>query len=458
MTDRRLLRAGMLTAAMLLALFGCRREPAEQAPTVQPSSSSLSVSSSPPSPPETKTVQGVVHWEEDGSFTISNEAAKEVRLSLSGFPGDQDMIQEGAVIEAEYLEENEEPYSVCSLTLIAKPPLWAEYQVRAKEILSTMSIEEKAGQLFFIRCPDQGVAEIIEAYHPGGILMFARDFEGLTFDETAEKIAAFQEASQIPLLIGADEEGGRVTRISFNPLLRSARFPSPQQLYSSGGMSAIAEDAEEKSRLLLSLGVNVNLAPVCDVSTSPLDFIYDRTLGQDAAQTANYADIVVRTMNREGIGCVLKHFPGYGNNLDTHTGIAYDYRPIETFESSDFLPFQAGIEAGAGGVLVSHNIVFEMDPDRPASLSPEVHRILREELGFEGVIMTDDLSMGAIAQYTDSAAVQAIQAGNDLLISTDYVRQIPEVLKALEEGKLTEGQIESAAQRVLCWKLSLGLA
>lgn len=454
----RVLRAGVLTAAMLLTLFGCRREPAEQVPPIQPSSSGLSVSSLPSPPPETKTVQGVVHWEEDGSFTLSGETTGETRLSLSGFQGNRDVVQEGAVIEAEYLEGNEEPYSVCSLTLIAEPPLWTEYQVRAKEILSTMSIQEKTGQLFFIRCPAEDTAEVIKAYHPGGILMFARDFEGLTFEETVEKITAFQEASQIPLLIGADEEGGTVTRISSNPLLRSARFPSPQQLYSSGGMSAIAEDAEEKSRLLLSLGVNVNLSPVCDVSTSPLDFIYNRTLGQDAAQTANYADIVVRVMDREGIGCVLKHFPGYGNNLDTHTGIANDYRPIETFEHSDFLPFQAGIEAGAGGVLVSHNIVFEMDPDRPASLSPEVHRILREELAFEGVILTDDLSMGAISQYTDSAAVQAIESGNDLLISTDYTRQIPEVLKALEEGKLTEGQIESAAQRVLCWKLSLGLA
>ena len=325
-------------------------------------------------------------------------------------------------------------------------------------LLASMTPEEKVGQLFFPACPEAGAPELAAKYHLGGYLLFKANLKDRTPLQVQEEIAALQEAAAIPLLIGADEEGGRVTRISFNPLLRSARFPSPQQLYSSGGMSAIAEDAEEKSRLLLSLGVNVNLAPVCDVSTSPLDFIYDRTLGQDAAQTANYADIVVRTMNREGIGCVLKHFPGYGNNLDTHTGIAYDYRPIETFESSDFLPFQAGIEAGAGGVLVSHNIVFEMDPDRPASLSPEVHRILREELGFEGVIMTDDLSMGAIAQYTDSAAVQAIQAGNDLLISTDYVRQIPEVLKALEEGKLTEGQIESASQRVLCWKLSLGLA
>ena len=454
---RRLLRAGALTAAALLALAGCRRELPESAASPPPSSGvSLSSSAPPPPPPETETIQGVVHWEEDGSFTLTDEAAGEVRLSLSGFQGDVEMVREGATIEAEYLE-GDEPCSVCGLTLIAEAPLWAEYRERAEEILASMSLEEKAGQLFFIRCPDQGAAEVIEAYHPGGILMFARDFEGLTAGETVEKIAALQEASEIPLLIGADEEGGSVARVSANPLLRESRFLSPQQLYSSGGMSAIAEDAEEKSRLLLSLGVNVNLAPVCDVSTSPLDFIYDRTLGRDAAQTANYVDVVVRTMNREGIGSVLKHFPGYGNNLDTHTGIAYDYRPIETFESADFLPFRAGIEAGAGGVLVSHNIVFEMDPEGPASLSAEVHRILREELEFEGVILTDDLSMGAIAQYTENAAVQAIEAGNDLLISTDYARQIPEVLKALEEGTLTEGQIEDAAQRVLCWKLSLGL-
>ena len=117
-------------------------------------------------------------------------------------------------------------------------------------------------------------------------------------------------------------------------------------------------------------------------------------------------------MQDEGITCVLKHFPGYGGNADTHTGIAYDSRPLEAFQQSDFLPFQAGIQAGADLVLVSHNIVACMDSQLPASLSPEVHRILREDLGFSGVVITDDLVMDGIRDFagTEQAAVLAVQA------------------------------------------------
>src|SRR5699024_4347972 len=124
------------------------------------------------------------------------------------------------------------------------------------------------------------------------------------------------------------------------------------------------------ARLLTSLGLNLNLAPVADVSTDPSDFIYDRTIGRDAQTTAEYIRASVETYLENGLACTLKHFPGYGNNGDTHTGLVYDNRPMETFETSDFLPFKAGIEAGAQCVLVSHNVVTCMDPDVPASLSP----------------------------------------------------------------------------------------
>ena len=165
-------------------------------------------------------------------------------------------------------------------------------------------------------------------------------------------------------------------------------------------------------------GININFAPVCDVSQDPADFIYDRTLGRDAQETSQYVAAVVETMAEEGMGSVLKHFPGYGNNVDTHTGIAVDQRPLETFEASDFLPFQAGTEAGGGktAVLVSHNIMAAVDDTLPASLSPAVHDLLREQLGFDGVVMTDDLAMEAVAAYSadGAVAVMALEAGNDL--------------------------------------------
>ena len=216
-------------------------------------------------------------------------------------------------------------------------------------------------------------------------------------------------------------------------------------------MKALAQDALDKSQSLLDLGINVNFAPVCDVSTNPGDFIYDRTLGQDAETTADYITRTVLTMGDAGEMAVLKHFPGYGNNADTHTGIAVDDRPMETFENSDLLPFKAGIEADAPFVLVSHNIVNCMDPDLPASLSPAVHKVLRETCGFEGIAITDDLAMDAVQAYArdGAVAVMAIQAGNDMVITTDYRTQIPAVIEAVKNGTLEESVIDSACFRVL---------
>ena len=224
-------------------------------------------------------------------------------------------------------------------------------------------------------------------------------------------------------------------------------------------MDLILQDARQKSMTLLDLGVNVNFAPVADVSTDPADFIYARSFGQDAQATAGYVAQVVGVMEEEHIGSVLKHFPGYGNNVDTHTGIALDQRPYETFQTADFLPFQAGIQAGADAVLVSHNIAASMDESLPASLSPTVHQILREELGFDGVVLTDDLAMDAVMEYAQngSAAVLAIQAGNDMVVTTDFQTQIPQVIHAVQSGVIAESQIDQAVTRVLNWKYELGL-
>ena len=149
----------------------------------------------------------------------------------------------------------------------------------------------------------------------------------------------------------------------------------------------------------------------------------------------------------------------YGNNLDTHTGIAIDERPIESFRESDFLPFRAGIDAGAQSVLVSHNIVTCMDAELPASLSPAVHQVLRDELGFDGVVMTDDLIMEAITDYTGGAdaAVLAVQAGNDMLVSSDFVTQYNAVLAAVQDGTISADRIRESAIRVIQWKIDLGL-
>ena len=328
-----------------------------------------------------------------------------------------------------------------------------------RNILNSMSMEEKVGQMFFVRCPTGMAANYVSQYHLGGYILFGRDFQDKTAQEVMGTIASYQAAADVPLLIGVDEEGGTVVRVSSNPNLFPYKCLSPQALYKDGGMEAIEEDAVTKNTTLLGYGINVNFAPVADVSTDPDDFMYDRAFGQDAQATAEYVKTVVTAMNRVGIGSVLKHFPGYGNNVDTHTGIAVDERPEETFLTSDFLPFDAGIIAGAGAVLVSHNIVNCMDDTLPASLSPEVHRVLREGLGFGGVILTDDLAMDAVDAYAEdgSVAVLAVQAGNDMVVTTDFTEQIPLVITAVENGEIDEAVIDAAVIRILSWKYDLGL-
>ena len=326
---------------------------------------------------------------------------------------------------------------------------------RLQTLLDSMTLEEKVGQLFFVRCPTENTVEDISTYHLGGYLLFSRDFKDgdnwLTKEQFLEKIQSYQDVAEIPLFIGSDEEGGTVTRASRNPNLFSETFKSPQKLNYIGGIEEILRDTDTRNRELRALGINVNFAPVCDVSTDPKDFIYDRTLGQDANMTADYVRLVVPAMTEGGTLPVLKHFPGYGNNVDTHTGIAVDQRPMETFENSDLLPFQAGIDAGAPFVLVSHNIVTCMDADLPASLSPAVHKVLREACGFEGIAITDDLAMDAVQAYAKNGAVavMALQAGNDMIITTDYRTQIPAVIAAVQDGTLDESVIDNACLRVL---------
>lgn len=326
------------------------------------------------------------------------------------------------------------------------------------KLLDGMTVEEKVGQMFLVRCPEDALI-VVSEYKVGGFVLFARDFAGETKTSMREKIASYQEKTKLPMVISVDEEGGSVVRVSKYREFRSSAFLSPRELYASGGMERIVKDTKEKAELLLSLGIHVNLAPVCDISDDKGAFLYTRSFGGTAEETAEYVKTVVSTAKDMGLGSVLKHFPGYGNNADTHKEIVYDNRSYETYEESDFQPFFAGIRAGAGAVMVSHNVVQCMDAESPASLSPEVHRILREELSFDGVILTDDLYMDAIQDFTgkEAAAVAAVLAGNDMLCCTDFQVQIPAVIDAVRDGRISEEQIDASVLRILKWKDGLGL-
>ena len=201
----------------------------------------------------------------------------------------------------------------------------------------------------------------------------------------------------------------------------------------------------------------MNLAPVADISTDPNDYIYSRTFGKDAEETAEYIRTVIKTMKENKIGSTLKHFPGYGNNLDTHSDLSIDTKSYDSFLTNDFIPFKAGIDEGADSILVSHNIINSIDESLPASLSKEVHNVIRDELNFDGVIMTDDLQMSAIKNYygEGNSAILAVNSGNDLIISSDYITQISTVIDAVKNGEIKEEVIDKAVLRVLKLKLKL---
>lgn len=330
---------------------------------------------------------------------------------------------------------------------------------KAEDILKNMTLEEKVGQMFLVRCISNTAIRDIENYHIGGFILFDSNIVNQTKESLTSTIQNYQSLSKTPLLIAIDEEGGIVNRLSWYSEFRSVPFYSPQELYNEGGYPLIISDTKEKAELLKSIGINVNLAPVADISTNPYDFIYERTFGKDIKETSKYIETVISTMKEMNMGSTLKHFPGYGSNLDTHTGFSIDERSYESFKSSDFIPFEAGIKAGADSILVSHNIVKSIDENLPASLSPNINKIIRNDLDFNKVIMTDDLQMDAIKEYIgdNTSAILAIKAGNDLLISSDFDVQIPSVLEALRNGEIDESRLDESVLRILYWKINLGL-
>ena len=326
-------------------------------------------------------------------------------------------------------------------------------------MLDTMTLEEKAAQMMLVGCNNEIVGKAAASQGAGGLCMFSQPFEGKNTEQVQEMTADLQSVALIPMLLAVDEEGGTVNRISLNPQLRPNIFFSPRYLFDQGGMDLIREDTADKAEFLLDLGINVNLAPVSDVPLTENDFIYPRCFSTDAEETAQYVSTVVSIMTKKGIGCTLKHFPGYGGSADTHLNMAYDEREFSDFEQNDFLPFAAGIETGADSVMVSHNIVQCMDAELPASLSPEVHRILRETLGFRGVIISDDLAMNAITQFTggQNPAVAAVKAGNDMLCYADLGPSVTAIVEAVENGEIDIEQINASVLRILAWKQRLGL-
>jgi len=334
--------------------------------------------------------------------------------------------------------------------------IFNEYYIKAYQTLESLSLDEKLSQLLLVRVPKENASEILEQYSFGGYLFFERDFKNKTKNEVIDMIRSFQNVSKVPLLTAIDEEGGKVSRISSNKNLVSEPFKSPQELYKLGGFDLIKTDTINKSKILRELGLNLNLAPVVDVATDETSYIYPRTLGENYLLTGTYAKTVIDASKGTGVSYTLKHFPGYGNNSDTHLDTSIDERDYLEFMQEDLLPFKEGINAGGEAVMISHNVINTLDENNPASLSPSVHNLLRNELGFTGIIITDDLYMGAISKV-ENATLKALLAGNDLIITTDYEKSIKEIKDALENEIIDEDLINKTALRIIAWKCYKGL-
>lgn len=334
--------------------------------------------------------------------------------------------------------------------------LFGKYYDEANKKMKNMSLEEKVGQLFLVRYDGNLASNWIKKYYPGGYIMFAKDFNNQSKESIKKEIDDLQSISKVPLVIAVDEEGGYVTRVSRYPSFRESKFLAPRSYYESGGEKLLEQTEKEKAKLLLSIGVNLNLAPVADVSIDSNDFINIRTFNRNAKETAVLIGKMVNYANEEGISSSLKHFPGYGNNVDTHTGIAIDERSYENFVENDYLPFEEGIKNKVPTVLVSHNIIKCMDSEYPATLSKKVISELREKLNFTGVVITDDLSMSAVNSYVEngSAAVLAVNAGEDLIITSDFVKMYNSVYEAVKNKEIDMETIDKAVRRNIAWKIA----
>lgn len=375
-----------------------------------------------------------------------------------------DYVKENLENENKISEENviEEQFD-----RIKEYGIFGEYYEKAEQKLETLTIEEKIAQLFVIGNSANTDYTELQKYQFGGYLFFKEFFNEKTEKQVKNKIEQYQKASKIPLLMAVDEEGGIVVRISNNKNLSATPFKASSQIYNNGGFEAIKQDTINKSNFLNNLGINLNFAPVVDIANNPKDYMYSRSLQQDKDKTAIFAKTVIEASKGLGVSYTLKHFPGYGNNADTHIGSSIDKRTYEDIYNNDLEPFRAGIEAGAECVMVSHNIVTSIDDKNQASISSKVHTLLRDELNFKGIIITDALNMGAIRDENtiEDAIAKAITAGNDMIIlsidknTTDkdgskitYQRVINAVRNALDNKTIEQEKIDEAVTRILAWK------
>lgn len=334
-----------------------------------------------------------------------------------------------------------------------------------KTYIDSLTLKQKIGQLFIVRASADSAQTRVDAqtYALGGIILFGRDFTGETRASMTKKIGLMQSGTKVPRFVATDQEGGTVSRLSASAAIKgNLSLPSPQQSLANGGTKQLVADTKQSAALLKQLGINWNFAPIADVTKDNSSFIYDRTMGKNYKQTAALMKRLIPAMQANGVAATLKHFPGYGAAVDTHTTFTTVDRTLKQLETEDMVPFKAGIDAGADAVMVTHIVMTALDKKNPASLSPRVVQYLRQQMGFNGVIITDDLAMDAVQHFATQQGIQsvdvaAVEAGMDAIIADDYQTGIPAIEAAVRSGKISERQIDASILRLLKLKQRLGL-
>ena len=348
-----------------------------------------------------------------------------------------------------------------------------ENKTEAEKILESMTLEEKAAQIFFVTPEDitgvdtatvagDATRQALETYPVGGIVYFSKNI--LEPEQTRSMLGNTWEYSQevmkIPVWLGVDEEGGQVARVAENPQFQVTRYDSMRSIGDTGDPEQAYEAGETIASYLKDLGFNMDFAPDADVISNPQNTVIgDRSFGTDPDLVGEMTADAVAGFQDQGISACIKHFPGHGQTEgDTHEGYAYTEKTLEEMRNSDLIPFQRGIKAGTDFVMVSHiSAPNAVSQDLPASLSSEfITDLLRGEMGYDGIIITDAMNMGAITDRYDSAQapVMAFQAGADMiLMPEDFQSAYEGILQAVNSGTISEERLDQSVMRILETKL-----
>ena len=356
------------------------------------------------------------------------------------------------------------------------PSAFSEEATDAVEAkLTTMTLREKVGQLFWVR-PEtldfsldpekktltQTMRKNLEQYPVGGIAVFKKNIQDE--NQLSSLIADFQSASKIPMIVAVDEEGGAVARLAYHEAFSLPKYTSARDIGKTGDPEQARQMGRTIGGYLRFYGFNLDFAPVADVDSNPANpVIGRRAYSTDAQQTAQMVAAAVEGFHEAGMLCTVKHFPGHGDTgQDSHYGTATSYKTWEEMKAMEMLPFEAGIAAGADVVMTAHITTPNATTDGlPASLSyTMITERLRGELGFQGVIVTDSLGMYAIKNHFTPAesAVAALRAGVDvLLMPSDLRAAFDGVVQAVEDGTLSEERLNESVRRILTLKQKAGL-